>query len=118
MVKENRQTSYDRETQAQTLASITLGIFDLIEFLKHPILLFWRDATAGVPNLYAERAAVPAPDDNASLVRIANRVGNEVAEDALQQQPVRHDNGRAITQGQREVFFPRRAGIFMTQPLQ
>src|SRR6185503_6826227 len=78
-----REAAHDRESQANALGAIALGIAELIELLEHVFQLVLRNAATGVPHLDAQLPAyAAAADHDATVVRIGDRIGDDVAHDA------------------------------------
>src|SRR3546814_12291777 len=74
-----------------------------MELLEDPPALLLRDADPGIPDLDAQLAvAAPAPEQDAPFRRIADRVGQQVAENALEQMRIAVDHlaGRHHAQGE------------------
>ena len=91
MAEQLRQAAHDREPQSDALGPIALGIAELIELLKHMLLLVTRNAAAGIPHLDAQVAApAPASDHDAAAVGIRDGIRDDVAHDAFQQQRIAH----------------------------
>src|SRR3546814_7398114 len=84
-------------------ASLARRIVELMELLEDPPALLLRDADPGIPDLDAQLAvAAPAPEQDAPFRRIADRVGQQVAENALEQMRIAVDHlaGRHHAQGE------------------
>src|SRR3546814_10936178 len=74
-----------------------------MELLEDPPALLLRDADPGIPDLDAQLAvAAPAPEQDAPFRRIADRVGQQFAENALEQMRIAVDHlaGRHHAQGE------------------
>ena len=91
-----RQPLHDRETEAKSFGPVAFGIAELVVFLEDTLLLLRRNAWPGIPDLDRElRTALAAQDGNATGLRMADGVRDQVAQDPLDQQRVRLDDGLA-----------------------
>ena len=98
---------------------VARAMAQLAEFFKDQADLVLRDADAGVAHLHPPAALVaPAAQQNATLLGIADGVGNQVANHARQQHlvGVRH-KARAV-QAQAQAFLLSRARMHRHLPLQ
>ena len=76
----------DGEPQTPALAAITGGIIELVKFLEDTVDPLLRYADPRVPDLNAQvRAATPTAYQYLAALRIADRVGKEVADNVFQQ---------------------------------
>ena len=93
----------DRKSEPQAFGAIPFRIAQLIIFLEYPVLLIGRDAWSGVQNLNGNRrTSSPAADENASVVRIADGIRDEIAQDALQQDRIAIDDRGGWRPNQRQ----------------
>src|SRR6185437_5968679 len=87
----------------------TVGAAELAEFTENVLALILGDADAGIPNLDAQGVAAPtAADQHAAAVGIADRVGDEIEEDAAQQETVARDPVFAVQDAQAKALRARR----------
>ena len=92
----------DRQAEAETALVRVDGSLAAVELVEDARALLRCDAGTGVPDLQGDRpAASPAADDDAARRGVAQRVGDQVAQDALDQHRVgaqvharRHDRER------------------------
>jgi hypothetical protein len=76
---------HDRKTQAETLASFSCGIVELMKFFKDCLKLQFRDAGAGVPNLDAQLvAASSAAKEEFAFGSVLHGVRQQIAHDLLE----------------------------------
>ncbi len=80
-----RQASHDGEAEPQALGAIALGVGELVILLEYLLLLVRRYAGSSVPDLHPEARASATTHNNASAIGVACRVGDEVPQDALDQ---------------------------------
>src|SRR5208282_2726798 len=91
--KQVGQATDDGEPEPQPLGAVSLGIPKLDEFLEDVGLLILRNADAGVPDLDRDRIPAPAAaDQDTPAVGVARRIGDEVAEDAVDQRRIGVDD--------------------------
>src|SRR5262249_47591154 len=98
-----RQAIDDGQPQAQSLRAVPLGIPDLVELLEDVAQMRLLDADAGVVYGDAPRAAARAAAyRDAAGTGVADRVGHQVAQDALEQRRIaaHHRGGRHEAQTQ------------------
>src|SRR3546814_499093 len=103
MTQDVGQAPDDGQTESGAAASLARRIVELMELLEDPPALLLRDADPGIPDLDAQLAvAAPAPEQDAPFRRIADRVGQQVAENALEQMRIAVDHlaGRHHAQGE------------------
>ncbi len=85
MIEQCRESLHDRKSEADAASAVPLRIADLVELLEHARLLAFLDAAAGVPYLHAQSRADATADQDLAAVRVSNRVGDDVAQDPLEQ---------------------------------
>lgn len=89
MAEQASQARHDGEPQPQSLAAVARRIVQLYEFLKHAFQLVGRNAAAGIDRAEAYYASATATrHQNAPIVGVADRVGNQVGQNAFDQQGV------------------------------
>src|SRR5262249_25146959 len=98
------QSLHDGEPQPQAPRAVPFRVADLVEFLKDQLVLVGGDAATGVPHLDAQPSAATASNNDASIVGIADRVGYEIAQEALEQDRVAVDRHRARDEAQLDVL--------------
>src|ERR1700722_3823888 len=119
MIQQARQTPDDRQPQPETFVAITLRIFDLKEFVKNPLAVARRNAGAGVPDFDPPLLSrAPAADQNTPMIGVTDRIGDEIAQDSLDQDRIRIDKSARGMQDQRQTFLCRFLGIFPTYALE
>ncbi len=111
VAEEIAQSPHDRQPQAQPLVPVPVRALDLVELLEDagPVLL--RDADAGVAHLQddAARAAARA-DQHPAGIGVADGVGHEVAQDALEEHRVGAHDDAGGDEAQREPLLLGRRG--------
>src|ERR1700744_2246353 len=86
MMKDAGEAIANGQAKAESFLTPGRRAFQPLELAEHAHLLFVRDAGAGIPYLDADLFAVTtrAPED-ATGARIAQRIGQEVGDDATKQ---------------------------------
>ena len=86
MLEQRSEATDDREAESHSGArSAAARLAHLVELLENARLQRKRDSDAGVDDVDGDlRAAAAGADQDASPVGIANRVGDEIAHDALE----------------------------------
>ena len=108
MAEKAAQALHDGEAEAEP-GPARSDTGDLIEFAEDVLPLTSRDADAGVRHLDSQPiAAAAGTDHDAAALRIAHRVGNQIEQDALQQEAIAAHPGGAGQDAQTQRF---RAGI-------
>jgi hypothetical protein len=109
MPEEVRRPPHDREAEPEALRAVALGIVDLEELLEDAGLLFRGDAEAGVDDHDPNPSAAGAGgDEHAARLGVLERVRDQVAEDALEQDRIGFDPGAARPKSQAQ---PPRFGL-------
>ena len=112
VVEKSRQPPHDRQPNAQALGAVTPRVVDLVELLEDQLLVFGRNANAGVdhvdPHLGASRrfarARHPRHHQHTALRGVFDGVFNQVGQQALQQVGVGNDPQRRCAQAQLQAF--------------
>ena len=102
MAQKVRRAFNNVQPQAQATGAVPLGVANLVKLLENLGLVLWRNANAAVPHLNPRpntRACVmarcAARQQHRALLCVAHRVGDQVEQDALQQNRVAaHPGGR------------------------
>src|SRR5258706_12077163 len=111
MLEQPAQAIDDGKAESEAAAACAVGIAELAEFAEDILPLIVGNADAGVPHLDAQRlAAPPAADQDAAAIGITNGVGDEIEEDAPEQDAVALDPVPARQHPQAEPLLARRAG--------
>ena len=86
MVQQVGQPADEPQPEAQAGAAFFGAAVELAEVVEDPALIGLGNAGAAVPDLEPHDPAVPAAsDEDAPLVGIANRIGNQIVEDPFEQ---------------------------------
>ena len=111
VAEEIAQAPHDRQPQAQPLVPVAVRALDLVELLEDAGPMLLRDADAGVAHLEddAARAAARA-DQHPARIGVADGVGHEVAQDALEEHRVGAHDGARGDEAQREALLLGRRG--------
>jgi hypothetical protein len=110
--EQSRDASDDGEAEPESETAVARRIADLVELAEDRLLVFLRDADAAVAHFEQDlRTAAARGDEDAALARVANGVGDEIAEQAMQQQLVADDDERRRAKAQRNVLL--RGGLQM-----
>ena len=92
-IQQLAQTAHNGETEAQASGPVAFRIMQLHIFLKDPLLVFGRNTCSGIPDFKPNRlAALPASDDNASLVGMPDRIGDQITQDAFHEMRIGKNN--------------------------
>src|SRR5215470_3506039 len=104
MVEQAAQAIDDGETEAQ--AAMGVAPRKPIEFAENvPPLILWNSGT-GVPYLDAHGFVVPAAaDDHAADGGVANRIGDQIEQDTLQEDGIAAHPGAGRHRPERQFFF-------------
>src|SRR6187455_245489 len=79
-----------RKTEAEAACAIAFWIVQLIELFEDAFMLLGRNAHAGVPDFDDNLAtAFAARDQDAALIRVADRIRHQVREDTEEQRRIR-----------------------------
>ena len=74
---------HNGESEPEALAGVALGVADLVELLKQVGPMVRVDTYAGIPDLDVDPvAARPGGQEYAAPLRLAHRVGEQVADHA------------------------------------
>src|SRR5690606_16862705 len=86
MAEHARDLFRDGQAQPQTLVPGLGGRLNAFEFLEDLFQLVLGDPHAGIPDLYAQPVDMAAtPQQNPAVLRVADRIGQEVAQNPCQQ---------------------------------
>lgn len=112
MIEETGQPVNQGQAEPQALAGIALRVRDLVELLEDEGLLLVRDAHAGVPDFDAQPAAGRAhPDQHAALPAVGNRIGDQIADHAVEQGGIAEAPVARRVQAQAQALLPGLAGM-------
>lgn len=83
VIEDSAQAIDDGEPQAQPLAPVALGVPELVELAKNGLVVFRSDTKTRIADCDGNVAALaPATDENGPLLRVADCIGDDVAQDA------------------------------------
>ena len=84
------------QTQSQSLFLLPFRIINLIKLIENPGTLVFSNTDTSIVHFDGQHTLpMAAPDKNASRRRVANRIGNQVAQDLSCQNPVAFNDRRA-----------------------
>ena len=109
MAEQTCGTLGDRESKPKPAASAIAPVgVQLNEFLEDILEALLGNSRTRIPDLERQIAS-PAPpsDENAAPHRMANRIADEIEQNALQPDRVRADDRRGFSDSQRKMPFPR-----------
>ena len=111
------QAADDRQTEAEALGLVALRVADLIIFLEHARLLVGRNSDPRVPDLQRDRVfPPPTADEDLPALGVANRVRDEIAQDAFDQHRVGGDDRRAVHPFEPDALSPGLVGVLAHTP--
>ena len=95
VIKQIGESLHDGETKPQPLAALARGIVDLVKLLEDRQTILLGNSRSRVPDLDAHCVATPAaPEQHLAVRREFHGVGEQVAENLLQQSRIAsHDAG-------------------------
>jgi hypothetical protein len=114
-----RQTLGVAQTHAEPLAPVARGVPDLVEVLEDAIDLVFGDADAGVPDLQPQlRAGSPQAEQHPPLLGVAECIGKQVAQYALQKEAIGAELAAGRDHGQTQTGGPGDRQELRLQPFQ
>jgi len=119
MTEQRRQTLGDVEPEPEALLAPPPDVVDLVELLENPLAMVRGDAGSGVPHLDAQAVAdPPATEQHAPDLGIADGVGDEVADDPLEQRPVAGDRDVRMDDAERQALLRGLVAELDLEPLE
>jgi hypothetical protein len=120
VVEQRGEAAHDREPEAHARRARLVGPpRHLVELVEHALAMLGRDADPAVDDLDRDaRAAAPRADHDAAAARVAERVGDEVAQHALEKQRIRVDGEARAAPRQRERARARLGGELALEALE
>ena len=93
MVEQRAKAADNREPEPHAVSRFSpRSSSDLHEFVEDPIAIGGRDSDAAVDDIDTHvRTAAPRAEHDAAAARVAERIGDEIAQDSLEQHGVRID---------------------------
>src|SRR5262245_64633679 len=109
MAEKAAQAVDNSESEPETAPTVSVGAGKPIELTEGAPPLVLGDADAGVADVEPQSvSAAPTADDDAASVRIAHCIGNQVEQDALEQDDVAANPGLARHDAQMQALLTRR----------
>src|SRR5690349_7859172 len=86
MIEELREALDDGEPQSEAFPPVALRIVQLVELLKDLIVTIGRNTLPRIPDFDADiRTSAPAPEQDTPCIRVADSVGNQIANQTREQ---------------------------------
>src|SRR5215467_877795 len=102
MAEKTAESSHDRQSKPEALAPVARRILELNELLEDALALVFGNARAGIPHFQPGTPSSVATDhQHAAARRIANGVGNQVAQDSFDKNRVAVQESAAGAKTQR-----------------
>ena len=108
MAKQTGQPRDDGQAQPQSAIGRAAFGVEPVKLIEDALLLVGRDADPGIPHGDAQPGPrAPAAQQHGPAARVAHRVGDQVAEDALEQHWIAGHPGVARANAQLQPLVPR-----------